>query len=57
MAFITKNNILNDTQNGFRMGKSTETAIHAFLEKIQKTIDKKINLIEIFLIYQRRAMY
>jgi hypothetical protein len=48
MAFITKNNILNDTQHGFRECKSTETAIHAFLQNIQKAIDKKINLIGIF---------
>jgi retron-type reverse transcriptase len=48
MAFITKNNILNDIQHGFREGKSTETAIHAFLQNIEKAIDKKINLIEIF---------
>jgi hypothetical protein len=49
MTFINKNNILNDAQNGFRKGKSTETAVHAFLENTQKAIDKKINLIGIFL--------
>jgi hypothetical protein len=49
MAFITKNNILNDAQHGFCEGKSTETATHAFLENIQKAIEKKINLIGIFL--------
>ena len=48
MSFVTKNNILNDTQHGFHEGKSTETATHAFLENIQKTIDKKIHLIGIF---------
>ena len=36
MSFVTKNNILNDTQHGFHEGKSTETATHAFLENIQK---------------------
>jgi hypothetical protein len=45
MLFITKNNILNDTQHGFCEGKSTETAAHAFLENIQNAIEKKINLI------------
>jgi hypothetical protein len=49
MTFINKNNILNDAQNGFRKGKSTETVIHTFLENIQKAIDKKINVIGTFL--------
>ena len=48
MSFATKNNILNDIQHGFREGKSTETATHAFLKNIQKAIEKKINLIGIF---------
>jgi hypothetical protein len=49
MSFVTKNNILNNIQHGFREGKSTETATHAFLENIQKAIEKKIKLIGIFL--------
>jgi len=58
MSFITKNNILNDAQRGFREGKSTETATHAFLENIQKAIEKKINLIGIFFFtYQKHMMY
>ena len=36
MSFVTKNNILNDTQHGFREGKSTETTTHAFLEIFKK---------------------
>jgi hypothetical protein len=48
MSFIIKNNILHDTQHGFREGKSTETAAHTFLENIQKAIDKKVNLNGIF---------
>ena len=48
MLFVTKNNILNDVQRGFRKGKSTETANRALLENIQKAIEKKINLIGIF---------
>ena len=48
MSFITDYNILNDSQHGFRVGKSTETAAHAFLENIQKAIDKKRHLIGIF---------
>jgi len=57
MLFITKNNILNDAQHGFCEGKSTETATHAFLESIQKAIEKKISLIGIFLTFQKHVMY
>jgi hypothetical protein len=39
--FITKNDILVEAQNGFRKGKSTETAIQAFLEKNVQSIRKK----------------
>jgi hypothetical protein len=39
-AFITKD-ILTEAQNGFREGKSTETAIHDFLESIQEATEKK----------------
>jgi len=48
MSLVTKNGILNDTQHGFHEGKSTETAIHAFLESIQKAIEKKMHLLGIF---------
>jgi len=48
MSFITSNNILNDSQHGFRKGKSTETAAQAFLENIQQAIEKKRHLIGIF---------
>jgi hypothetical protein len=41
MSFITKNNILNDYQHGFREGKSIETADHAFLENIKKAVEKR----------------
>ena len=49
LSFLTKNGILNDAQHGFREGKSTETAIHAFLKNIQESIEKKKHLIGIFL--------
>jgi hypothetical protein len=41
--FITNNDILVEAQNGFRKGKSTETAIQAFLETIYETLEKKKN--------------
>jgi hypothetical protein len=40
MSFITKSNILNNAQHGFCEGKSTETVTHAFLENIQKAVEK-----------------
>jgi hypothetical protein len=49
IAFITKNNILKEAQNGFREAKSIETAAHDFLESIQEAKDEMINLTEIFL--------
>jgi hypothetical protein len=48
ISFVARNNILTKAQNGFRE-KRTETAIHAFLENIQESIDKKANPIGIFL--------
>jgi hypothetical protein len=48
MSFVTKNGILNDAKHGFREGKSTETASHAFLENIQKATENKMHLIGIF---------
>ena len=48
MSFVTKNDILNDVQRGFHDCKSKKTATHAFLENIQKAIERKINLIGIF---------
>jgi hypothetical protein len=39
--FITNNDVLVEAQNGFRKGKSTETAIQAFLEKIYEALEKK----------------
>jgi hypothetical protein len=40
-AVIPKNSILTEAQNGFREGKSIGTAIHDFLESIQKATEKK----------------
>jgi hypothetical protein len=35
ILFVSKHNILTDTQNGFRENKSTETASQTFIENIQ----------------------
>jgi hypothetical protein len=49
LSFITSNNISNDSQHGFRKGKSTERVAHAFLENIQQAKEKKRHLIGILL--------
>ena len=56
MTFIAKNSILNDVQHAFCEGKSTETAIHAFLENIQSAIKKK-PCWNFFLTCQRHMMF
>jgi hypothetical protein len=47
--FITNNDILVEARNGFRKGKSMETAIQAFLENIYVTLEKKISTVGIIL--------
>jgi hypothetical protein len=39
---FNKNNILTQTQNGFREGQSTKTAIRDFLESTQKATNVNI---------------
>jgi hypothetical protein len=48
-TFITYNNILVEAQNGFREGRSTESAIQTSLDKIFEALDTKIMTIGIFL--------
>jgi hypothetical protein len=48
-TFVTYNNILVEAQNGFREGRSTESAILTFLDKILGALDTKIMTIGIFL--------
>ncbi|GFG39409.1 hypothetical protein Cfor_08358 [Coptotermes formosanus] len=48
-TFITYNNILVEAQNGFREGRSAESAILTFLDKIFEALDTKIMTIGIFL--------
>jgi retron-type reverse transcriptase len=48
-TFITYNNILGEAQNGFREGRSTESAIQTSLDKIFEALDTKIMPIGIFL--------
>jgi len=49
LCFLKKFNILTDEQNGFRVNKSTMTACHTFIEKVQQALDNNLHAISIFL--------
>jgi hypothetical protein len=49
MAFIEGNGVLTEAQHGFRTKKSTETALHMFIQSTQEAIEKKMNPIGIIL--------
>jgi hypothetical protein len=38
-SFLCENKILSEAQNGFRKGKSIDTAIQSNIERIQKDLD------------------
>jgi hypothetical protein len=48
MAFIEGNGILTEAQHGFRMTKSTETALQIFIQNTQEAIEKKLTRMEYF---------
>ena len=41
--------IFSEPQNGFRKGKSLDTAVQSFIERIQEALDKRVHTIGIFL--------
>lgn len=47
--FLTKNNILTDTQHGFRTGRSTTTAIFSFISHLLQAVDEGNIALGIFL--------
>jgi hypothetical protein len=49
VSFIGQNKIVTEAQHGFRINRSTETALQFFIESIQEAIDRKMNPIGIFL--------
>ena len=49
VSFLTFHKIIVDNQHGFRKGKSTNTAIINFLERVYESIDKKEIGIGLFL--------
>ena len=48
-SFLSKSNCFNSNQHGFTKGKSTESAIIEFLDKLYEYLDNKKNCIGLFL--------
>jgi hypothetical protein len=40
ISFLYKSKIFSEAQNGFRKGKSIDTAVQSFMERIQENLDK-----------------
>ena len=49
ISFLYENKILSEAQNGFRKGKSIDTAVHSFIGRIQKALVKRVHTIGIFI--------
>jgi len=49
MSFLYENKILSEAQNGFRKGKSIDTAVQSFIGRIQKALDKQVHTTGIFI--------
>lgn len=49
LSFFKINNILSDTQHGFRAGKSTTTAVYSFVNQILQALDQGNCTLGIFL--------
>jgi hypothetical protein len=47
---LSENKIFSEAQNGFRKGKSIDTTVQAFIERIQEALDKEITPLEYLLI-------
>ena len=45
IPFLYENKILLEAQNGFRKGKSIDTAVQSFIFRIQKALDKQVHTI------------
>ena len=49
ISFLYKKKILSEAQNGFKKGKSIDTAVQSFIGRIQKALDKRVHTIAIFI--------
>jgi hypothetical protein len=43
-SFLYENKILTEAQNGFRKGKSTDTAVQSYIERIQEALEKRAQI-------------
>ena len=48
-SFLNKNNVLNESQYGFRSGRSTLMALTEMLEEITNAKDKKMSTVAVFI--------
>jgi hypothetical protein len=48
-SFLYEDKVLSEAQNGFRKGKSIDTAVQSYIERIQKALDKRVHTIGIFI--------
>jgi hypothetical protein len=49
ISFLSENKIFSETQNGFRRGKSIDTAVQLFSGRIQEALDKWVHTTGIFI--------
>ena len=48
-SFLCENKILSEAQNGFRKGKSIDTTIQSYIERIQKALSNQLHTIGLFI--------
>jgi hypothetical protein len=48
-SFLYENKILSEAQNGFRKGKSIDTAVQSYIERIHEALDKRVHTIGLFI--------
>jgi len=48
-SLLYEKKILSEAQNGFRKGKSIDTAVQSFIGRIQKALDKRVHTTGIFI--------
>ena len=49
ISFLYDNKIFSEAQNGFRKGKSIDTAVQSFIERIPEALDERVHTTGIFL--------
>ena len=49
ISFLCDNKLLSEAQNGFRKGRSVDTAVQSYIERVQNALDKRVHIIGIFI--------